>query len=230
MGLAPFSSCKMADLCPAPCWLIGFAGFRQQQVCRDPFLATAFMLELQLWQPVMASWIIWLKNWVAGQAKRISYISAPHPSLLLSCHLNCPSLDCVDSCSAGSLIWHWLSRAFGIATFLVCLTFSRFLLFLAQVYTSPISRVCLMAYSLHTGHSLVSVHRLASCPTAVTGVLQPPSQSCQFGLCSWTACAFTLVDLLVFMMTLLGVGACSLWGKQVPWLPSLRSPFFSKHL
>ena len=145
MGLAPFSTCKMEDLCPAPCWLIGFAGFRQRQVCRDPFLATAFMLELQLWQPVMASWITWLKNWVTGQAKRISYISAPHLSLLLSWHLNCPSLDCLDSCSAGSPIRHWLSQAFGIATFLVCLTFSRFLLFLAQVYTSPISCVCLMA-------------------------------------------------------------------------------------
>ena len=188
MGLAPFSSSKMADLCPVPCWLIGFTDFWQRQVCRDPFLATAFILELQLWQPVIASLIIWLKNCVAGQAMRISYTSAPHLSLLLSCHLNCPSLDCVDSCSAGPLIWCWLSRTFRIATFWVCLTSSRILLFLAHIYASPISCICLMAYSLHTGHGLVSFHHLASCPAAMTGVLQPPFwrwlppfQSCQFG-------------------------------------------------
>ena len=48
------------------------------------------------------------------------------------------------------------------------------MLFLSQVYASPISRVCLMASSLHIGHGLVSVLRLASCPAAVTGVLQLP--------------------------------------------------------
>ena len=105
---------------------------------------------------------------------RISYTSAPHPSLLLSCHLNCPRLDCVDSCSAGPLIRRWLSRAFGIATFQVCLTFSRTLLFLAQIHAPPISRVCLMAYSLHTVHGSVSVQHIASRHAAVTGVLQPP--------------------------------------------------------
>lgn len=39
---------------------------------------------------------------------RIRYISVPHPSLLLRCHLNCPSLDCVDSCPSGSLSRRWL--------------------------------------------------------------------------------------------------------------------------
>ena len=50
-----------------------------------------------------------IKNWVARQAMHIRYISAPHPSLLLSCHLNCSSLGWVDSCPAGSLIRRWLS-------------------------------------------------------------------------------------------------------------------------
>ena len=54
-----------------------------------------------------------------------------------------------------------------------------------------------MASSLLIGHRLVSVHGVA----AVTGVLQPPfsrllppSQSCQFGSRSRTACALALVD------------------------------------
>ena len=96
-GLASFFSCKMADLCPVPCWQIDFAGFLQRRVSRDPFLATAFVLELLLWQPLMASLIIWFKHWVEGQAISISYISAL-VRLLLSCHLDCPSLECVLSC------------------------------------------------------------------------------------------------------------------------------------
>ena len=58
-----------------------------------------------------------------------------------------------------------------------------------------------MASSLQIEHGLVSVHRLASSPAAVTGVLQPPfsrwlplSHSCQFGPRLRTACAFALVD------------------------------------
>ena len=150
----------------------------------------------------MASWIIWLKNWVAGQVKCISYISAPHQSLLLSFYLNCPSLDCVDSCSAGSLIRHGLPRAFGIATFL-CLTFSRFLLFLAQVYTSPIS-CCIpdTAWSVSTvSHPVPPSDRRFAASITVMSVwivlmdsvcLCSGERACFYGDGAWGWCSFSL--------------------------------------
>ena len=82
------------------CWLIGFAGFWQRQVCKDPFLATAFVLELQLWQPITASPITWFKElgrwtshayqlYIRTPSESLAQLSSQLSSLRLSGQLLC---------------------------------------------------------------------------------------------------------------------------------------------